>query len=179
MAAYITTFTGIHMTPVAPAIEQIDIRDIAHSLSLQCRANGHYAEFFSVAQHCINCMQEAKARGLNQRIQLACLIHDASEAYVADVPRPVKLGLPNYIEMEERLIACVFQCFLGEELTKDEEAIVYEIDDAMLYHEFLALKGEALLKEAPVLVGMPDFDGRMPKEAEQWYLDCFEECCSK
>ena len=61
--AYITTIGGRRFDPVDPAQEDIDITDIAHSLSLICRANGHFREFFSVARHCINCAREAEARG--------------------------------------------------------------------------------------------------------------------
>ena len=63
----------------------IDIEDIAHSLSLTSRANGHFKHFYSVAQHSINCAIEAKNRGYGTRVQLACLLHDASESYIADV----------------------------------------------------------------------------------------------
>ena len=102
--SYITTFTGKHFDPTEPNAELIDIRDAAHALSLTCRGNGHVKTFFSVAQHCINCALEAKERGLSPRLCLACLIHDATEAYMSDVPRPFKHSLPEYIEAEERLL---------------------------------------------------------------------------
>ena len=80
MGDYITTYSGIHMSPLAPGEEEIHIRDIAHSLSLMVRANGHFPDFYSVGQHCIHCCEEAHARGYTERVQLACLLHDASEA---------------------------------------------------------------------------------------------------
>ena len=58
--------------PLHPNVELIDIEDIAHSLSMLCRANGHFRTFYSVCQHSINCMKEAKARGYSERVQLAC-----------------------------------------------------------------------------------------------------------
>ena len=92
---YISTYMGEDFTPLSPNINQIYIEDIAHALSLMCRANGHFIRFYSVAQHSINCANEAKARGLSARVQTACLLHDGSEAYLSDVPRPVKRLLPE------------------------------------------------------------------------------------
>ena len=90
---YITTFTGEDFDPTEPDINKIKIEDIAHALSLICRANGHFIRFYSVGQHCINCANEAKARGLPELIQFACLFHDASEAYISDITSPVKKHL--------------------------------------------------------------------------------------
>ena len=93
MADYITTFSKIHFTPLAPRREDIIIEDIAHALSLMTRANGHFPEFYSVAQHCMDCAMVAEAECLSIREQLACLLHDASEAYLSDITRPVKANL--------------------------------------------------------------------------------------
>ena len=98
--SYITTYTGKHFDPANPDSELIDICDVAHALSLTCRGNGHVKTFFSVGQHCINCALEAEARGYSRRLVLACLLHDASEAYMSDVPRPFKPFLPQYQEAE-------------------------------------------------------------------------------
>ena len=49
--------------PLHPMAELVDIEDIAHSLAMLCRANGHFKSFYSVGQHCINCAKEAKANG--------------------------------------------------------------------------------------------------------------------
>ena len=76
----ITTYMGHRFDPVNPQMETLDIRDIAHALSLTCRGNGHVKQFFSVGQHCIMCAREAEARGYSKRVILACLLHDASEA---------------------------------------------------------------------------------------------------
>ena len=75
--SYITTYTGKHFDPINPETELIDIKDIAHALSLICRGNGQVKSFFSVGQHCINPAKEAKLRGYSNRVILACLIHDA------------------------------------------------------------------------------------------------------
>ena len=96
MGDCITTYTGKHFDPTHPAEELICIEDIAHALSLLCRGNGHVRTFFSVGQHCILCAKEAEARGYSGRLILAALLHDASECYMSDVPRPFKKSLPEY-----------------------------------------------------------------------------------
>lgn len=73
MSEYITTYTGKHMQPTQPDPNLIRIQDIAHALSLICRGNGHVKTFWSVGQHCICCAKEAAARGLSDRMVLACL----------------------------------------------------------------------------------------------------------
>ena len=93
----ILTYTGIMFDPINPNADLIYIRDIAHALSLLCRANGHFKHFYSVGQHSINCAIEARARGFSARTQLGCLLHDGSEAYLSDVTRPVKVLMPEYL----------------------------------------------------------------------------------
>ena len=95
MSEYITTYTGKHFEPTNPDSELIRIEDIAHALSMICRGNGHVKTFWSVGQHCICCAREAAARGLSNRMVLACLLHDASECYMSDVPTPFKNELPE------------------------------------------------------------------------------------
>ena len=85
----ITTYTGLHFDPVEPDENLIKIKDIAHALSMICRANGHTKIFYSVAQHSIACAKEASQQGLSKELVLGCLLHDASEAYLSDVTRPI------------------------------------------------------------------------------------------
>ena len=83
---FITTYTGVHFFPTRPDPDGVRIVDVAHALSLLCRGNGHVKTFFSVGQHCLHCAREALARNHSRRVALACLLHDASEAYLSDVP---------------------------------------------------------------------------------------------
>ncbi len=156
MSTIITTYTKKPLDPLAPALELLDIRDIAHALSMMCRANGHFPLFYSVGQHCINCMKEAKARGLSERVQLLCLLHDASEAYISDITRPVKSALPEYKKIETRLENAIYEKWLGG-ITAEEYAVMREIDDVMLYHEFLRFMGEKLWEDEPPLYSKPHF----------------------
>ena len=113
MGDCITTYTGKHFDPTHPDEELICIEDIAHALSLLCRGNGHVRTFFSVGQHCILCAKEAEARGYSGRLILASLLHDASECYMSDVPRPFKKSLPEYRKQEEALLNIIYQKYLG------------------------------------------------------------------
>lgn len=65
-------------------------------------------------------MEEAKIRGYSRRVQLACLLHDASEAYLSDVTRPVKQEIPKYLEIEKPLQEAIWKKYLGDLLTEEE-----------------------------------------------------------
>lgn len=139
MALTITTYTGARFAPTEPEAGGLRIEDIAHALSLLCRGNGHVKQFFSVGQHCLHCAREAQARGLGDRIALACLLHDAGEAYLSDVPRPFKASLPEYRVLEDRLLGMIYEKFLGAPLTEAEQRAVKQIDDDMLYFDLKIL----------------------------------------
>ena len=178
----ITTFTKKRFDPLSPDVSLIDIKDIAHSLSLLCRANGHFPTFYSVAQHSINCAKEAKARGLGNRVQLACLLHDASEAYISDVTRPVKSALEKYKEIEKNLESKIYEKFLGSALTEEEYALMREIDDVLLYHEFFRFMGEKLWSEAPKLYSQPRFFFELFGGVEKEFISsfvCLQKACEE
>ncbi len=171
--AFITTIGGKRFDPVSPEAEDIDIDDIAHSLSLICRANGHFREFFSVARHSINCAKEAKARGFGARIQLLCLLHDATEAYMGDMTRPLKRQLPYYCECEQRLHGQILHALGIPAENQSESAVVREIDDCMLYHEFRIFNGDLLSDRVPALHAETDI-GRSEAEFSQTKAEFLE-----
>ena len=121
---HITTYSKVHFTPLEPKEEEILLEDIVHAQSLMTRANGHFPEFYSVAQHSIACGKEAAARGYSGRVILACLLHDASEAYLSDITRPVKAELDGYHKMEETLQNAIYRKFLGNLPTEEERKAV-------------------------------------------------------
>jgi predicted RNase H-like nuclease len=166
----ITTYRGISFDVCNPAAESILAEDIAHALSLMCRAGGHFVRFYSVAQHAINCCREAHARGLSERLQLAALLHDASEAYIADITRPVKALLPEYIRIENILEQKIFDKFGIGDLSKDERDRVREIDNAMLAAEFRVLHAAGWPGDAPDMKATLDFAYREMAEVESEFL---------
>lgn len=102
----IRTFTGQQVDVFNPDPNTINIQDIAHSLSMQCRFGGHTRVFYSVAQHSIAVMDRVP-----EELKLTALLHDASEAYLLDFPRPVKKQVRGYEALEdemERTIAAKF-----------------------------------------------------------------------
>ena len=169
----ILTYNHHLIDPLAPETELVQIEDIAHALSMLCRANGHFRSFYSVGQHCINCMKEAVARGYSERVQLACLLHDASEAYLSDVTRPVKQELPKYLEIEKPLQDAIWLKYLGNPLSREEYAQVFEIDDVMLYHEFLSLMDTRLWDSEPRIYSAPQFAFMEFADCRELYLHFF------
>ncbi|MDD6762111.1 MAG: phosphohydrolase [Clostridiales bacterium] len=169
MAQYITTFTGRHFYPLKPDYGDICIEDVAHSLSLLCRANGHYKEFYSVADHCIDCAYEALSRGCGDYMALFCLLHDACEAYISDIPRPVRVDLNGIDEIENNLLTEIYNALAGQLPTPEQCHIIKEIDDCMLYHEFLAKMGEEL-KFCGAMHSDRTFATRAPSESEREYV---------
>ncbi len=104
--SWIQTFTGRQFFPLQPRAEDICIEDVAHALSLMCRYTGHTRSFYSVAQHCViasNIVPPEDARW--------ALLHDAAEAYLADIARPIKGLLPGIKEIEARIEAAVAERF--------------------------------------------------------------------
>ena len=173
MSEFITTCTGIRMNPTAARPDQICIEDIAHALSLICRGNGHVKTFWSVGEHCLLCYKEARARGYSRRLVLACLLHDASECYLSDVPRPFKQQLPAYRKMEDRLLDMIYEKFLGSTLTPEEEALLKEVDDAMLWFDIRFLLNDDPGVEKPMVHVEPDYRVRPFEEVEREYLEAF------
>ena len=171
---YITTYTGKKIDPLMPMAEALDVKDIAHALSMMCRGNGHVKHFFSVGQHCISCAKEAIARGYSKRVILACLLHDASEAYMSDVPRPFKEALPEFIKAEDHLIDMIFEKFLGNALTEEEQELVKVVDDDLLYYDMKELFGILLEGDAPKVHITLDFSIKPFEEVEQEYLEIFD-----
>ena len=173
MSQYIKTYTGKHFWPLKAEPEKLCIDDIAHALSLLCRGNGHVSSFFSVGQHCIYCAKEAAERGYSGKVVLACLLHDASECYLSDIPRPIKQVLPDYVQIEENLLSVIYTTFLGEDLTEEEKALVKEVDDDLLYYDLRELLGEKNLGPAPQIHIQINYSFVPFQEVEQEYLSLY------
>ena len=121
----IRVFTGTYIDPLNPQLEDIHIEDIAHGLSMQCRFGGHTKVFYSVAQHCVEVAMQ-----LPDELRLAALLHDASEAYLLDIPRPVKGRLTNYKTIEKKLMSVIAKRFGFDNWDRPE---IKEIDRLIMY----------------------------------------------
>lgn len=142
----ILTFTGKYIDPFNPKIEDIDVEDIANSLSRQCRFGGHLRWFYTVAEHSLRVAKE-----LPDELKLTGLLHDAAEAYLLDIPRPVKMRIPGYKDAEENLLKIIMEKFGGiyplpELVTKiDNEILEWEFanvvaENVKLSNKFIALQ---------------------------------------
>lgn len=167
----IFTYSGKTIDPTNVRCEDIDAKDIAHALSQVCRATGHFKHFYSVAQHSMNCMREAKARGYCEKVCFAALLHDAGEAYLSDVSRPIKERLPEYGAIESEFLKAVFEKFALFPLCDDEWQKVCAVDDACLWYEFKALHTIPIEYDIPPrLYSKPDLRKRSMRSVEKEFL---------
>lgn len=128
--ATILTYTGKTFHILSPTSSEIDIRDIAHALSNSCRFTGHTKRFYSVAEHSYLASLIVPAE-----FALEALLHDASEAYIGDMSRPLKHFTEagkHYLDVERRIEAVIADVFgLPTEMSPE----VKTADNAMLYAE--------------------------------------------
>lgn len=152
----IRTFTGVYVNILSPTAEMIRIEDIAHALSMQPRFGGHLPVFYSVAQHSI-----AVSGIVGRDDKLAALLHDASEAYLMDIPSPIKKHLSNYHEIEERFMKLISAKFGFE----------YPLNDAVKAadKELLELEWSQLMLE-----GEDEFRPYTQEQAEDRFRTFFD-----
>lgn len=103
---WMQTFTGRQFFPTDPRPEEVVAEDIAHALSLICRYGGHVDRFYSVAEHCWLMSYAVPAEDA-----LWALLHDAAEAYVGDMVRPLKRQMPDYCFTEGRVLTAILDRF--------------------------------------------------------------------
>jgi len=134
MNTEIYVHSGGLFNPISPDPDMILIEDIAHALAHQCRFAGHCQRYYSVAEHSVYVSQMiAKDYPDDHRLQLTALMHDASYAYLVDVPRPIKQMLPQYIMAEIKLMSVIaakfgFQWPLPKAIHQaDRKALRFEI----------------------------------------------------
>jgi 5'-deoxynucleotidase YfbR-like HD superfamily hydrolase len=176
--AWMQTFTGGQFFPTDPRPEDVHPADIAHALSMLCRFAGHVDRFYSVAEHCVLLSRWAESTG-DLADPLEMLLHDATEAYVVDVPRPLKRSLPEYQRIEARVATAIAQRFGTIE---DADTVDGEVVDSLFVKE---ADTRILLDERAALMSATryawDVDGLeplgvaieawRPEQAEAAYLD--------
>jgi 5'-deoxynucleotidase YfbR-like HD superfamily hydrolase len=168
---YVSTFLGHRFFLTRPHIDDVAIEDIAHGLAYQCRFNGQTREFYSVAQHSLMVMQLVPAP-----LRLAALLHDAAEAYLGDMVKPLKNLFPEFSAIEARVMQII-----GERFTVDLE----HLDPAIKVADLVALATEkrdlmphsteawANLRD---ILPMPEsIRPLMPLDAKSAFLDSFHQ----
>lgn len=168
--AWIQTFTGKKFKPFATTKEMIDIHDIAHSLAMQCRFNGHCEQFYSIAEHSWHVSYLVPAQ-----YALDGLLHDAAEAYVGDILKPIKNWFPEYEGMEDHIMYTIANKYGISHKMPD---CVRDADVHMLNIEI-----DQIMKSPPAswrLPTMPHLRQVLtkmwkPKHAKEAFLSRFEE----
>lgn len=105
---FVETVSGLAFDFTCPAAETIEIGDIAYALSRTNRWGGHSQPTITVAQHCVLVSQMLRNTACSVEIQMQGLLHDAAEAYLGDVPSPIKAQLPDYKALEELVERAIF-----------------------------------------------------------------------
>jgi 5'-deoxynucleotidase YfbR-like HD superfamily hydrolase len=172
MSGYIRTFTGKRFYPLDANPEDVDIIDIAHHLSHQCRWAGAVKSFYSVALHSLHVSMMT-----HKEYALGALLHDASEAYLCDMPKPAKLGMPEYNAHEDRLTGVISEA-LGFVYPFAPE--IHKADQAALYLEskyfFTFERGEIPIIEPPRHCNW-NFEivcSASPSQVKAWFISEFE-----
>ena len=161
---WMQTYSGGRFYPLDPRAEDLNPEDIAHALSLLCRYGGHVDRFYSVAEHCV-----LMSRAVAPEHALAALLHDATEAYVVDVPRPLKRYLGRYRDIEDMVWLAIVARF-GVPVSLPPEVI--EADSRILLTERRALmpRAERWSQDDDYSALPVEVYGWMPDVAEKFYL---------
>lgn len=165
---FIQLYSGRDFYFLNPDPEDIDEEDIAHTLSLLCRFGGHCREFYSVAQHSVLCSYNC-APGY----EFEALMHDASEAYLVDMPRPIKNVLKGYRDIENNLDRVIRAKY---RLPLEMTAECMLIDNQMLATE----RRDLMPAQGKPWVWLPDpLDFKIvpwsPEKAAQRFIERFDE----
>jgi hypothetical protein len=177
---WIQTVSGKKFFPMEPHADDLDIRDIAHALSNQCRWGGHCLRFYSVAEHSFRVLRCLQYLGYTGRdILLWGLLHDAAEAYLCDLPRPVKEVFPAYREAEDKILKVVANKY---NLPWPMPREVHVADDTLLVTERrdLTAMGDALVRsvDGPEIVPLNEripTAVRSPAQAAWIFLQAFND----
>lgn len=166
MSNYIMSTTGVKFDVFSYHIDDINIADIAHALSNMCRFAGHVKKFYSVAQHCI-------LVSLHSSDPRYGLLHDASEAYLVDIPAPIKksAAFVEYRKLEHILQNDIYKRFGLD--AKEEPADVHVADQRVCATEIQQLLTHSFpFPHEPYAM---EIIAMSPKEAEIAFIQRFNQ----
>lgn len=131
---WIQTATGGQFWPMDPRAEDVVIDDIGHALAHLCRFAGHVRDFYSVAEHSVRVAYLLESWGEDPRTVLHGLLHDATEAYLVDIPSPIKRSpaMAGYRAAEDRLHRVIAERF---DLWPVQPDVVTQADRVLLATE--------------------------------------------
>jgi len=171
-SSYITTYSGIKFGFVDIDKSLIYIGDIAHALSNICRFGGHTKEFYSVAEHSV-----LVSRNVSKEAAIYGLMHDAGEAYLMDIPRPIKQFAPKLERLEQKLLNAIVEKYN----IPINKKIIEEVKDAD--NRILEAEGAVVFQQTPTWWNSEGIDPRNangelvlsvkclpPKDAKELFL---------
>lgn len=161
--------SGRYLDLRRPQPDQFTFADIAGGLSKICRFGGQCERFYSVAEHSYHCARQAMKDGLTIREQQCVLMHDAAEAFIGDIVKPLKIMLPDYAHLETLMENCILNKY---DLDCDPN-LIREIDHAMLIAErrgMFSPDSETWTGENSVRKLSVDFKFWTPNEAEEMFV---------
>jgi uncharacterized protein len=172
--SWLLTYSGKHFDLIDPQPDMIDVVDIVKGLSREARFAGQTRYFYSVAQHCVVASQIVASE-----FAMEALMHDASEAYIKDIPRPLKQLLPDYRMIEARVQGAICDRFGLPPLQSDA---VSAADRIMLATERRDLMPDDAT-DWPILHGVKPMDKRLNavnyNHAESLFMQRFLEVLQK
>lgn len=129
--SWMQTFTGKAFWPLDPRIEEVETEDIAHALAQICRFGGQTRYFYTVAEHSVHVSEWVESVA-GRTDALWGLLHDAPEAYIGDMVRPLKRHMPSYIQADEDIMDVICAKF---GLEPGMPPVVREADNRILLDE--------------------------------------------
>lgn len=171
---WLKTYTGKSFYPALPDPELICIEDIAHALSNICRFAGHCRDFLSVSEHTQNVYLDIAQRTSDKDLWKTAFLHDATEAYVIDLPSPIKNMCENYREIERRVADAITERFNLKYPIDPHHPMIKESDIRVFKTERLELFDKPKIGEKDWCMGIRPADVKIrclpPKEAKGSFL---------
>ena len=158
----VETYTGRSFDLFDPGPGDVHLPDIAAGLAHTCRLDGHCQTFYSVAHHSLHVSRELAGAGAGSRLALLGLLHDGGEAYVGDVPRPLKTNVEAIERVETDVLEAVWTALDVAPPTDAEWSRVMAADDRLLAYE-----ADTLLEDASWAGESADLDYELHSAAPE------------
>jgi hypothetical protein len=191
----VETYSGFFVDTSNPSADTIHLIDIAHALSQTCRFGGQCQQFYSVAEHAVFVSKRVERKGYSLTAQMAALHHDDAEAYLGDIPRPMKPLLGDaYTDLTNKMDSAIIEALDLPSFLVWKDAIK-AADNWSLFVEaryLLPSQGKGwyddeqgafkwAIGDMPSRIVTPDYwkNGLSPKKARKLYLQRHTELLQK
>lgn len=188
----ISTFSGKVVNPTQLKVDDVVFDDLVHSISGLCRFNAHISDFYSVAQHSVLVAEYASSKAetvkMKKDLKLASLCHDLSEAFIGDIPAPVKpfisiccfgenVNIREYEKAATRVILKSLDLYYLHGLIEDDNGIVHNADRVLCNSESFYLRGYKINENLPIVEDK--IVPMSPKDSYQYFMKYWNELNEK